>query len=325
MGLAPPDHAERVAMPDGVEVALHRWDVRGERPARGVIQIVHGMAEHSLRYGRLADALGKAGFVVYAHDHRGHGATSRSASDLGFFADEGGWERAVDDMYRVNRLIAERHPGLPIVMFGHSMGSMMAQDYLFTHGETLAAAVLSGTGGGQGPMAKVGGLLAKVERARLGSHESSPVLHAAAFGKYNRHFEPVRTEFDWLSADPAEVDKYEADPLCGFRLSTQGWVDMFHGIERIEDLDNQARVPKDLPIYMFSGSLDPVGRNTKGVRWLIDRYRKAGLTHVSHRFYEGGRHEMLNDVAREQVTADLVGFLDETVPEGASGAATAEQ
>lgn len=313
MGVTPPDHRERVAMPDGVEVALYRWDAQGEGPARAVVHIAHGMAEHALRYGDAAAALGRAGFIVYAHDHRGHGATAQTSAELGTFAAHDGWARAVDDMYQLNRRIAGAHPGLPIVLMGHSMGSMLAQDYLFSHGETLIAAVLSGTGGGQGVLAKAGAVLAKVERARLGAHASSPVLQGAAFGKYNRRFEPVRTEFDWLSTDTAEVDKYMADPLCGFPLTTQGWCDMFDGIQRIESVDNQARIPKDLPVYLFAGTLDPVGRETKGVRWLMDRYAQVGLGDVTHRFYEGGRHEMLNEVAREQVIADLLQFLDRVV------------
>jgi alpha-beta hydrolase superfamily lysophospholipase len=298
----------RLPVEDGVEVFVYRWVPQSQPKA--VVQLAHGMAEHAGRYARLAEQLTAAGYAVYAHDHRGHGRTARSPGDLGYFADRNGWLRAVDDLYALRRRVEQDHPGLPVFLFGHSMGSMLSQQYLFSHGDNLAGAVFSGTGGGAAWGARAALPVAMLERLRLGPRGRSPLIQQLTFGSYNRKFAPSRTEYDWLSRDRAEVDKYVADPLCGFALTVQGWIDVFGGIVNIERADNMRRVPARLPIYMFSGSRDPVGADTKGVRWLMDQYRKAGVRDVTHRFYEDGRHEMLNEVNRDEVQRDLIAWLD---------------
>jgi alpha-beta hydrolase superfamily lysophospholipase len=287
---------------------VHRWEPAG--PPRAVVQIAHGMAEHGGRYERAAAQLNAAGYAVYVADHRGHGRTAVTPGDLGYFADHNGWLRAVDDLYAVRRRIAQDHPELPVILLGHSMGSLMAQQYLFSHGDSIAGAVLSSTGGGTGLLAHAGAAAAALERLRLGPRGRSPILQTLTFGAYNNRFKPNRTEYDWLSRDPVEVDKYVADPLCGFALTTQGWADVFSGVANIERMDNIRRVPPGLPIYLFSGDQDPVGRETRGVLWLIEKYRKVGVKDVQHRFYPGGRHEMLNETNRDDVVQDLIAWLN---------------
>lgn len=306
--------SERLTADDGASLAFYSWPRPGGAPAKAVVQISHGMAEHARRYDRLAKALVAAGYAVYAHDHRGHGQTASSPEQLGFFAEQDGWRRAVEDIHQVNRLVASRHPTLPVVLIGHSMGSFMTQDYLFSHADTLSAVVLSGTNSGIAALARVARIIAQAERIRVGPRGHSPVLQALSFGDYNTKFKPTRTEFDWLSRDSAEVDKYVADPLCGFPLTTQGWIDVFSGLIRIDDTTSRSHLPKGLPIYLFAGAEDPVGRRGKGVVALANGYESAGLTRVSHRLYPSGRHEMLNEINRDLVTADLIGWLDANVP-----------
>ena len=297
----------RLRVDDGIELFVHRW--RPDAPPRAVVLLAHGMAEHGGRYARTAEHLTAAGYALYIADYRGHGQTALSPGDLGYFADRDGWIRIVDDLYAVRRRIAQDHPALPVFLFGHSLGARVTQHYLFSHGD-IRGAILSGSGGNAALAARAGLALVEVERLRLGPRGRSRLIHFFTFGHYNRAFQPTRTTFDWLTRDAAEVDKYMADPLCGFDLTVQGWRDVLWGITQIERADNFRRVPAELPLYLFSGSLDPVGEATRGVQWLIDAYRKAGIREISHRFYPEGRHEMVNEVNRDEVHRDLIAWLD---------------
>lgn len=279
--------------------------------AKAVVQVIHGMAEHGARYARLAEALAAAGYTTYAHDHRGHGHSISEASPAGHLADHDGWNLIVGDAHGVNREIARRHPGLPIIVLGHSMGSFVLQQLLFEHPGDVVAAALSGSNGKPPAKASAGKLVARLERARVGRRRPSPLLTRLSFGDYNKAFAPARTDFDWLSRDPAEVDAYIADPLCGFEVSTQTWVDLLGALGRIADPRNVARVPKDLPLYLFAGDSDPVGEHGKGMKRLHDAYRRAGIADVRLRLYAGGRHEMLNETNRAEVMADLIAWCDE--------------
>jgi alpha-beta hydrolase superfamily lysophospholipase len=297
--------------PDGVTLFVYRW--LPEAPPKAVVQIAHGLAEHAGRYGRLAQALTDAGYAVYADDHRGHGRSAATPAELGFFAEREGWRRLLDDLWQLSRQIAADHPGLPLVMIGHSMGSFLAQHFIAEHGEALAGVVLSASDGKPSPLASVGRLVARIERARLGPRGRSALIHALAFGAFNKAFAPTRTPADWLSRDPAEVDKYVADPLCGFTATTQAWVDLLDALKEIAKPERQALVPKALPIHIISGSADPVSGGTKRLQQLLAAYRAAGLERVTHRFYEGARHELFNETNREEVTQDVIRWLDQVV------------
>ena len=288
---------------DGADIFVRRWLPDGE--PRAAVQIAHGLAEHSARYARLAQALTDAGYAVYAHDHRGHGQSAR-AEDLGFFADRNGWQKCIGDLWTLNRRIAADLPGAPVVLLGHSMGSFMSQRLVAEHGDALAGAVLSGSNGAPPAIAGLGRLIARAERWRLGPRASSALLGQMFFGAFNKKFAPNRTEFDWLSRDPAEVDKYVADPLCGFPFSTQLGVDLLDALGGLSAPETVARIPKDLPMYIFSGARDPVGDNIDG---LIDAYRRGGLTRLAVKIYPDGRHEMLNETNRDEVTRDLLDWL----------------
>lgn len=296
-----------LAAADGAALFVHGW--RPEAPARSVVQIVHGMAEHGGRYARLAAALTDAGCAVYAGDLRGHGRSAPTPGDLGFFAARGGWRKCLDDIWRVNRRIAADHPGAPIILLAHSMGSFLAQHFIGLHGDSLAGVVLSGTSGKPSALAVVGRLIARLERLRRGPRGRSALLQSLAFDGFNKQFAPARTAFDWLSRDTDEVDKYIADPLCGFPVSIQLWIDVLDGLGAATTARHQARIPKHLPIYVISGSRDPVGGNTHSVTQLLAAYRQAGLDRITHRFYADARHELFNETNRDEVTRDLLSWL----------------
>jgi alpha-beta hydrolase superfamily lysophospholipase len=228
-------------------------------------------------------------------------------------ADNDSWNRIVEDAHGVNREIARRHPGLPIIVLGHSMGSFVLQQLLFEHPGDMVAAALSGSNGKPPAKAAAGKLVARIERARVGRRNPSALLTRLSFGEYSKAFAPTRTEFDWLSRDPAEVDAYIADPLCGFPVSTQTWVDLLDALGRIASPDNVAKVPKDMPLYLFAGDRDPVGEFGKGMARLHDAYRRAGIADVRLKLYPGGRHEMFNETNRQEVMADLISWCDEIV------------
>ena len=288
---------------DGAAIFVRRWAPDG--PPRGVVQVAHGLAEHSARYERFATALVSAGYAVYASDHRGHGPACAPA-DLGYFADSDGWRKCLDDLWAVNRRIAADFPRVPIIFMGHSLGSIMGQQFIAEHGGDLSGAILSGTSGTPPAILPLGRLLARFERWRLGPRGHSALLQKMLFEEFNKPFKPARTSFDWLSRDPAEVDKYIADPLCGFPFTVQLAIDMLDAIGPIAAKATVARVPKSLPIYIVSGARDPVGGQLQG---LIKAYRDAGLARLATRIYPDARHETLNEINRDEVTADLIGWL----------------
>lgn len=292
---------------DGAPVIVHRWEPVG--PVRGVVNLAHGLAEHAARYEHVAAALNAVGLAVYAEDHRGHGQTARTEADLGFFAKSRGWARVLDDLHRVTRRARMDHPDVPVIILGHSMGSFLVQQYLFTFPDEVDAAVLSGSNGPLGPLADLGATVARIERRRIGPRGRSKLLDRLSFGAYNKPYEPARTPFDWLSRDPAAVDRYLDDPRCGFVATSQLWLDFFSGFRVIQQVERVREIRHDLPIYIFSGEEDPVG-GAVGIGKLLSLYEQAGLTAVEHRLYDGGRHEMFNETNRDEVIADLVAWLE---------------
>lgn len=311
------------AAADGVDIHTFKWspDDGANRPVRGVVQIAHGLAEHAARYERLAQTLTDAGFVVYANDHRGHGRTAKSDDDVGFFAAQDGWSRVLGDIHQLNGIARKENPGVPVVVMGHSMGSFFLQHLLFAHPEDADAAVLSGTSGKPPAIAKIGIYIARLERKRVGAKGKSGLLHEMGFGAFNKGFKPARTALDWLSRDNDEVDKYVNDKRCGFVSTTQLWIDLLGGLDIIAKRENQARVRKDVPLYIFSGTRDPVGDFTNGPRQLMAAYRAVGITNIEHKFYADARHETLNEINRDEVVKDLLAFLEKAEASRAAKAA----
>ncbi|MGE0422623.1 MAG: lysophospholipase [Reyranellaceae bacterium] len=299
---------------DGYALHVYRWLPDGE--PRAVVQLAHGLGEHAGRYARFARALTDAGYAVHANDHRGHGRTAPTADDLGFFAEQNGWRRVLDDMALLRSRIGTDHPGLPVAIFGHSMGSFLTQWTIAERGADYVGAVLCGSNGKPPPIASLGKLVARFERWRRGPRARSPLLLKMSFVEFNRRFRPNRTDSDWLSRDPAEVDAYVTDPLCGFVPTGQLWIDLISGVARQTDPELVGRIPKGLPIFVIAGTADPVSDGAKGLPSLLDAYRGAGVSRVLHRFYDGARHELVNETNREEVTADVLAWLSSAVGPG---------
>lgn len=297
-----------VTADDGTKLFTRRWLPEGS--PRAIVQIAHGMAEHSERYDRLAQALTDAGFAVYANDHRGHGHTAAPA-DHGYFADQDGYAKVVGDLDSVRVAALAEHPGLPVVLLGHSMGSFLARSYATQHGDKLAALVLSGTGGDPGLLGKVGLAIAKGEAKVRGRRHKSGLMNALTFGQYNAKFKPKRTDFDWLSRDPSEVDKYIADPLSGNVFTSGFFVDLLGGLAQVNDDGQVSKVPNQLPILLVSGDLDPVGAQGKGVRAVAAQYERLGVREVTTKLYPGARHEIFNETNRDEITADVIGWIND--------------
>lgn len=298
----------RLQAKDGTPLFVREW--LPEQKARAVVQIEHGMAEHSARYARLAQALTDRGYAVYADDHRGHGKTAQRPEDLGHFADHDSWQTVVGDVLTLSEEIKSRHPGLPVVLMGHSMGSFMARSALLQKPNEWAALVLSGTGHSSPLVQRLNRITPRIERKRLGKRGKSPLIRRFSFEAFNAKFPNPRTSADWLSRDPAEVDKYVADPLCGFECSVQLWYDMFGGLAEIFSDAALAKLPRDLPTYVMSGERDPVGSDLSEIKKLHSGLEKAGLRNVTVRAYPGARHELLNETNREEVTRELLDWLD---------------
>lgn len=289
---------------DCIDVCVYRW-LPSVRPT-AVVQLIHGLAEHAGRYARLAAALNAEGYAVYASDLRGHGKTLRTSGDLGFFAEANGWRKCLDDLWQVNRQAATENPGLPTVLLGHSMGATLARQFMAEHGDSLSGVILSGASGQPNALAQSGRLTARLERLRLGPRGHSNLIQSLTFDAFNKRFQPSRTSFDWLSRDPAEVDKYVADPLCGFPASSQLWVDMLDAWAAIaRSCDG---VPRTLPIYVISGTHDPVSARTKALTPMLEQFRAADLQ-VESKFYPEARHELLNETNRDEVTTNLIDWI----------------
>lgn len=275
---------------DGIDLHVHRWAPDGQ--PRAVVQVQHGLAEHAARYRRLADALTDAGYLVYAPDARGSGVTAQG--EYGAWG-EAGWPGWVDDIGRLRDRIREDHPDLPLALLGHSMGSFATQQDLLDHADEVDAVVLSGS-------TEVGWLV--------------PVLDSdepADLSAFNAPFEH-RTGFEWLSRDADEVDAYMADPACGWAAPPLPGIGT---LAAAADPDRVAQVRDDLPVLIVSGDADPLAQGGPAVEALADRYRQAGLADVEVHLYPGARHEVLNETNRDEVTADILAFLDRTV--GATG------
>jgi alpha-beta hydrolase superfamily lysophospholipase len=279
------ERAFRFAGADGADIAGFRWTDDMVTP-HAVLQVAHGMGEHARRYLTPLEPLIAAGWVVYANDHRGHGLTAPTPDHLGDFG-ENGAELVVEDLRRLTSLARAEHPDLPLILLSHSLGSFFAQAFAFDHSRAIDGLVLSGT-------------------AAFGDRTGP----ARRLDEVTLDGETPRTPFDWLSRDPAEVDAYIADPLCGFSRKPTSAGSFARVGARLKDPAEIAKIRKDLPIYIFVGDKDPVNQDLALLAPLVDRYRAAGLSDLVVKVYPGGRHEMLNETNRAEVVADLTAWLE---------------
>ncbi|WP_312641562.1 alpha/beta fold hydrolase [Hydrogenoanaerobacterium sp.] len=268
-----------------------------------IVQISHGMCEYIDRYHNFAEFLCGKGFMVCGNDHIGHHHSAADAAALGFFSEKDGCSHLVADVHTLTLQMKERFPGMPYFLLGHSMGSFVARCCLADFGEEYDGAIISGTGG-PNPLTGVAIKLANLLCKTQGPRKRSKLLDNLAFGKYNDRFEK-RTDKDWLTRDHAIVDAYRADPNCSFLFTNAAFRDLF----TLTNLANQPtwahRLPKNLPIFIFSGEDDPVGNYGEGVQKVYEMIKDAGLFDVALKLYKGGRHEMLNELNRNAVYEDI--------------------
>lgn len=297
---------EWVAIGDA-ELRLYRWEP--ENPA-AVVLIVHGMVETAARYRRLAGSLTEAGYAVFAHDLRGHGETAGDAEKVGYCG-KNGFDIMVGDIRVLLDRIRGDFPDKPVFLLGHSFGSFLAQKYISLYGDTLDGVILSGTNYRQSPaLLAAGRLIAGAAVLFKGDRAKAPLLHSISFGANIKGVQSPRTQLDWLSRDPAEVDAYIGDPFCGCVCSTGFYRDMLRGLSGLCSDKAIASIPEDLPVYIFSGTEDPIGQWGQGPPKLAEAYKRRGIKDVLLKMYPEGRHEMLNEINRDEVTGDLIGWLD---------------
>jgi alpha-beta hydrolase superfamily lysophospholipase len=280
---------------------------------RAVVQINHGLAEHAARYQRFARFLAARGYHVYVHDHRGHGATRAPDSIPGAFASGDGASKVIADVAAIHALIGERHPGLPVVTFGHSMGGLIALNFAETHPAASAALAVWNSNFNAGLAGRAGQAALRLEAFFKGSDTPSTILPKLTFQAWANAMPDRRTDFDWLSRDPLEVDLYVVDPLSGWDATVSMWQDVFRLIYAGADAANLAKLPKALPIHLIGGAEDPATDKGEAVTWLAEQMQKSGLSDVTVEILAGTRHETLNEINRDQSMDNFAAWLDSRI------------
>lgn len=276
---------------------------------KGIIQIAHGMAEHHERYEDFIEFLNNNGFIVYINDHLGHGKSVANDNELGYFGKKAGYIYLVEDMKKLSDIAKEENSGLPFIFFGHSMGSMLARLYTERYGNEINGVVYCGTTG-PNAAAAIGITLTKTIAKLKGDHYRSELINNLAFGTYNNKIKPKRTAFDWLTTDNEIIDKYIADPYCGFLFTAYGYRDLMTLISVISRSDWYTSVPSDLPIYIIAGTDDPVGAYGKGIRTVYNGLVDSNHNDVSLKLYDGMRHEILNEPTKADVYRDILAWIE---------------
>lgn len=295
--------------PSDQQIHVRVWQPQDDMKARGVVQIVHGMAEHIERYAALASYLNLHGYWVYGHDHRGHGKTSGSIEKLGDFGDDDGWRRLVENTYDVTSEIRRRHPELKIHMFAHSMGSYVARCFITQFSRNIDGLILTGIGFQNPIVIDAGKQIGKLCGRIFGEGSDAPFMDRLAFHSYNRKVRNPHTPFDWLCSDAEQVETYIRDPYCGWIGSHRFYVDLARLIRFSARRDKADGIRKDLPIAIFSGLEDPVGDYGKSAGRLYGFLKDAGIVHLTYRVYPAMRHELQNEVKRTKFFEDVLNKL----------------
>jgi len=289
---------------------IHTVVWQGEEKPRAVGQIVHGICEYVERYDRFAQWLAERGFVVVGNDHLGHGESWQEPERMGLFSETEGWNKVVQDVERLQRRTAADYPGLPYFLLGHSMGSFVARTFLIQYPGRVTGALISGTAQQADGLLKVGYALCSLLIGLKGIDYRSSFMKTMLFGPYNKAFRPNRTDCDWVCSDNEVVDRYCQDPGCQFLPAVSMYRDMLGGLLFIGNPENVALMDKDTPAFFFAGALDPVGEQGKGVERAYQGFVKAGCTDVQCKLYPNGRHEVLNEVFKEQVWQDVLDWME---------------
>ena len=292
------------------EAKLTYYETPCPAEPKGVVLIVHGMAEHARRYLEFMDFLFQHHYLAVIHDQRGHGQTGKDSGDPGFFASGDGWARVVSDVKEISGMLKDTYPNLPLFIIGHSMGSVVTRTAVIDYSELYQGAIIIGTTVGiSNFMRKAASLIARREIRKKGEKTPSKLLSNLSFGSYNKKFKPNRTEYDWISMSKTNVDAYIQDTLCGFTCSAGFYRDLFYGLDYTTKDANLKKIPHDFPMLFLAGRDDPVGGMGKEVTQITQQLKKVGILDVDLILYPLMRHEILNEDKRDLVYGDLLRFL----------------
>ena len=292
------------------KTTIHACIWRPEGEIKGVVQIIHGMCEHAQRYAPLAEFLNEKGYLVCAEDHLGHGKSVTSEKELGYFNKQRSTKIVLDDIRALHLAVKKQTEGKPYFILGHSMGSFFCRKYISLYGKEFDGAIVMGTGFNNAFTLSFGIAVAGLSSLFCGWHRRSKLITKLAFGVYNKKFKPARTPFDWLSKDEENVDRYLADPLCGFTFTNNGYHVLFSILKDVCSHKTIEATDKNLPVFFVSGSDDPVGGYGKGVLKVKKKFDEAEIKDVSVKLYEGARHEILNDFCKTEVYGDILEFIE---------------
>ena len=295
---------------DGESICYYKWVANPEVPFKGVVQIAHGLGEHAGRYDHIAHLLQEQGYAVYANDHRAHGKTAEMKRLFGFYDGSDYFEDCVEDMYVLSSLMKTEHPQSKFILFGHSMGSLLSRKYVTKYGEELDALILSGTASFIKGLGNIGLVTASTVTAFRGRSRGNEFLKSFFFGEFNKKFKPNRTKLDWISSDEKQVDLFAEDPYRVEDFSLGVFLDVIKNSKVLNKPEAFKATPADLPVLMFSGDKDPVGEMGKGVTRVAKQYQKRGMNDFTFNLYEGGRHEMLNELNADAVQKEVLDWLN---------------
>ena len=301
-------------MSDGIEVAVTRWIPSGV--VKGIVQLSHGMVEHVLRYDRIGSILAENGWILSAHDHRGHGRTAERAEQrengmFGFLAKKDGFERVTDDVREVIQKAKADYPGKKVVLLGHSFGSFVAQSFIETYADYIDGCILCGTAGPRFPLVLWGSaVVVHLVAFFRGKKSHSPFLRKMAFGSYVKHIPDAVHGQEWLSRDEEAVQLYIGDKWCGFNPTSSFYCDLVHGLRKIHKGTNIKKIPRDIPLLIIYGSEDPVSNYGKTVQQLYSAYRKNGMVNITIKEYAGARHELFNEINKTEIETDMLMWLN---------------
>lgn len=290
-----------------------RYSPEEGREIRCVLQIVHGMAEYVERYEEFAAYLTEKGFLVTGEDHLGHGKSVGKNAKYGYFCKTDPATALVENVHRLREITQKRFGNVPYVLMGHSMGSFIVRNYMFRHGKGLSGVVIMGTGMEPLVTVKLARAVAGIQKLFLGDRHESRLIDRLAFGSYNRRVDSPRTPFDWLSRDESRVDRYVSDPGCGFVFTVNGFGALFELISRLYRKENLRHIPRELPVYMVSGTADPVGGYGRGVCKAYASLQTAGVKDITLKLFRGGRHELLNETNRDEVMRNIYDWIENII------------
>lgn len=297
----------RITGEDQLNLYVAIWDEVTDPKA--VIQLSHGMAEHITRYEGFAQFLNEQGFIVVGHDHRGHGYTANTQEDIGYFSDAEGWLKLVTDLKTVTQYIRQSYDNLPVILFGHSMGSFAVRHYLGLFGSSIDGAIICGTGQNPRWLNLIAQKIARYEMKKYGPRHRSTLLTQMSFGSFNNKFKPNKTQFDWLSRDEVEVFKYIEDEFCGAVFTASFFNDFLSGLLELDMPTMLDKIPKTLPCYFISGEMDPLSGKGQTVQRVADTFKRHGVADVTVKIYPEARHELTNEINRLDVYQDVVNWI----------------